>query len=232
LHVVPTSNINVSIGFDYGTNAIRNGTVYKAINSRSTAASGKLAQSRGGIGSILLIPVFNSTNSSDCIGLAGGTIRFDTLLQSGMAQYSQNLLISLTDLNVTTGPDDAFLWSTGTINGTSMTRVQTESAMSSSLFRAYGNVTFGDRLVSITYAPNDAFLAQYRTFDKWIALILFLIAILVSVGGCIVLFFARRLTYSHKLREHSKKRYQMLKDNQDNLTSLLRRIANQEQKVS
>jgi PAS domain-containing protein len=231
-HVVPNVNINISIGFDYGTNAVRNGTLFRAISQKSIAASGKLAQSRGGFGSVVLKANFNASNPSDCIGLSGGTVRFDTLLQSGMAQYSSNLLIKLTDLNVTTGTlDDKFLWSTGIINGTTMTRAQHDAAMSNSMFTTGGTVTFGDRLFAVTYAPNDAFMAQYSTFDKWIALIIFLCAIVISWGACTVLFFVNRLSYSRKLRAHSKRQYQTLKDNQDNLTALLRRIANQEQKT-
>jgi PAS domain-containing protein len=92
-------------------------------------------------------------------------------------------------------------------------------------------VAFYDRLWTVTFTPTDSFLTAHNTIEKYIGIIVCCIVFLILMGGCIVVFFIKRMHRIAQSRLRGIAQIGALKEKQSGLNDLLRRIMAQEQRA-
>jgi PAS domain S-box-containing protein len=157
----------------------------------------------------------------------------DQVVKSAMASFTSNLYVNVYDYSSSTpnDPESVFLTSTAQPNNTLWTSAQSYELMNNAPFTANSSVTFGERKYGVFFIATNAYVDSFQSFDKYTAIIVSMIALLLMLIACIFIFFFNRLQRSKAMRMRSKRQVTSLLDSQNSLRGYLSRIASQEKKA-
>jgi PAS domain-containing protein len=237
MQCVPVSNMPILLGYDVTTNAVKNGTVYQAIQNRVPSVSGRTPIASLGPDSIAVavnIAIFNETTGV-ATGMIGSTILLNTLVNESIASIPSGtpLYLSIMDNNATSSdPYNGFIYSTYTNpDGSFPTPQQNLDLINNAPMIMSQNIDFGDRSLNITLIATPEYMNQFISQDRWIGLFVSLALGLILASACVFWIFGRKLYDSRNARKSAGIQIDILKSNQIALRTLLDRIAVQEQKT-
>jgi PAS domain-containing protein len=232
--IVPTASMSTSVGYDQSTDALRNETINRAIANGRTAASARSTlniEGASNVGVHIMAAVYNYT-TSEPRGIVAGSILLGQLTFSTVAPITKNLIVSIIDMNVTSeDPYKGFIYSTATSNGSIISYQQNLDLIAAAPFTASRHVSFADKTLNLVLIPTDAYMEQFNSYIKIIALVVSLSFMLLLLVGCVFLYLARKLLVAKKARASANVQIDLLSANQSALRTLLDRIAMQEQKT-
>jgi PAS domain-containing protein len=231
LQVIPPSL--GSWGFDYGSSPSRFVAIQRAIATGGCGTSDKYIFAQVGTqlaGAVVFCALYDQYGN-----MTGGvTANFysDQVVKSAMNSFTSNLWVNVYDYSASTSdPETVFLTSTAQPNNTLWTSAESYALMNSAPFYANSTVKFGDRTYGVFFIATNNYVNSFASFDKYTAIIVSMVALLLMLVACIFLFFSQRLQRSKRMRMKSKAQVNVLIDSQNSLRSYLARIALQEKKA-
>jgi PAS domain-containing protein len=227
---VPVSSLDNLLGYDICTDATKNQSAYNAFYYGKPSLTGatRSVTRIGAVSVIIAMSIYNGSKTAFPLGLVRGTIVLGDLIQETIGSILDGFDISLTDMNATS---DHFLYTTGTIKNVTMTSEQNAEMIAAAPYTFSTNITFADRIFSVTIVPRDEYFTRFDQANKYIALVISLVIMGVLLIGCVFLYFGRKLLIAKKKRAQANVQIDLLKTNQTALRTLLDRIASQESKT-
>lgn len=238
VEVTPLEGYQNVLGFDFSSDPSRMVAINKALATGILASSQKTIINRlnGSIvGTPWVIPVYADGDTNPITGFTVTVIATETLITSTLGQFMQNLVISVYDVtpDVVNNTEQSFLWTSvqSSSNSSTWTDSQNQILIASAPFYETGYISYADRTLKVIFLPTTAFINEYATSSKWIALSVCLIVMIILLCGCVVSFFLKRLIASGKLHMLQKKRYESLKESTQGLNNMLIRVMRQESQI-
>jgi PAS domain-containing protein len=227
---VPVSSLDNLLGYDICTDATKNQSAYNAFYGGKPSLTGatRSVTRLGSVSVIIAMSIYNGSKTAFPLGLVRGTIVLGDLIQETIGSILDGFDISLDDMNATS---DHFLYTTGTIKNVTMTSEQNAEMIAAAPYTFSTNISFADRIFSVTIVPRDEYFMRFDQANKYIALVISLVIMGVLLIGCVFLYFGRKLLIAKKKRAQANVQIDLLKTNQTALRTLLDRIASQESKT-
>jgi PAS domain S-box-containing protein len=178
-------------------------------------------------------------NGTDLEGIAFISMTFDAMMPGALSSIS-NLFkfVYVSAFDVTNGTT-TFLYTTATqqqltdegVNA-SPQNATSEQMIGFHMKQALHMTTtavYADRNWTIHFSANNAFIAEFAMAEKWIAL--FITLLLVVVLAFFVVVFAKSIQISTFLRKVTRERLVLVEENQNSLKRLLLRVESEEKKT-
>jgi PAS domain-containing protein len=230
VQTTPIANMKLLNGYDINTDYEKNLTMIRALATGTPAATGRIqtaTKSDINVATAVFQSITNQTSMKP-YAIIAGSIVMNQLISEALSSISRKFYVSVFDTNSTSDP---FVYSTASTSAAGISSKQNAEMISSAPFVSSANLTFGDRILSVTLIPQNDYIEQYSTSQRYIALVLSLALMVVLLIGVVILYFTRKLLIARQKRRATSVQIDLLKTNQTALRVLLDRIANQESKT-
>lgn len=232
LWTVPTLTDDKIRGYAITTDYGKNVTAIKARQTRKPAVSPvTILGNRDDLAVAVAMstPVFNSS-TGNVIGSLNGAIVIGELISSALNGIINNINVILVD-NTSDAPNNGFMYSTETYpDGKHLSANDAMISLERSAFSVRTNMRFADRNYTLIFTPTTEYLSLYERSDKWIALILPLVFMLLLLGICVIIFFIMRLLQARKDLDVKRKKFNDLNERQRALQDMRDRSAKEVKK--
>jgi PAS domain S-box-containing protein len=174
---------------------------------------------------VVMIPIFNRTTKA-FTSFISGSLFIENIINQGLdAKIISDINVAVYDTNST---------SNGGLVHTSNSYFYNSDILpllSAAPFRSEVTIPVVDRIYRIVFWPTQNFIAAHSGINKYIGIIISIIACLILLCACLALFFINRLRLSMKQRDNSRRHLTSLKDTYSKTQTLLTRLAKQEAKA-